>query len=157
MCPIRKSQQFEIIVKIIFVQALYRSAIASRNANNACVGCGDFGTYKLFLNNCGSWAVFMVGSNGLRVPDEARSRNMGGGGIGGVQDYLPFVYVITAGAMVYGYSKEGLRLGLETVAEPVSDIVHRANRLIEQAGGEFGAIPLENGDFAVGITWHFDW
>jgi RHS repeat-associated protein len=135
---------------------LYRAAIASRSANNACTGCGDFGTYKLFLNNCGSWAVFMIESNGMKIPNGVRSRNIGGGGIGGVQDYLPLTYTITAGAMAYGYTKEGIREGLEATAETVSGVARNVNRLIEQSGGKFGAIPLGNGDYAAGITWHFD-
>ncbi len=75
----------------------------------------------------------MVESHNVKVPDGVRTKNVGGAGVGGVQDYLPITYGVTGGAMIYGYSGIG--------------------QVLEQ--GEYGGITLSNGDVGAGITWRF--
>ncbi|MGB5881010.1 MAG: RHS repeat-associated core domain-containing protein, partial [Thermoanaerobaculia bacterium] len=90
-------------------ERLYRAAITSRNTNNKLVGYGDIGTYKFFTNNCGTWAKYIVESNGVSWPDEARNFNQGVG-INGMSDRMEeFINGLTQGVCVGGTTMNNIR------------------------------------------------
>lgn len=143
--------------------ALYRQVQDYRtriNVNNE----NAFGTYKVLVNNCGTWAVSMIEKQGIKVPKGVRKLNVFGAGVGGVQDYLPLTYTITGGAAVYGYGK----IGVQSTASAGKTAViatgqglywtgSKAVDLIESTGGEFYVAPYEDerGGASAGIRWTF--
>ena len=60
-------------------EVLYQLAIQSRNMNNEGPFDDDNGWYRLFDNNCGSWARWMIERVGIEYPKEAESLNFSSG------------------------------------------------------------------------------
>jgi RHS repeat-associated protein len=90
--------------------SLYRELHKQRYEMNECLK-NVFSTYKVLTNNCGTWAINMLTSQGINIPNKVRFLNFFGGGLGGPQDFLPITYAITGCAAGYGYTKVGLQDG----------------------------------------------
>lgn len=151
---VTQQQQFDLYIKAQDVRV-------NINLKNKDV-CG---TYKLPVNNCGTWAVKkMVRAQGIDVPKGFSNLNIFGTGIGGVQDYLPLTYLVTGGAMTYGYGKLGVqatysagKTAVVTTGQSIYWTGNKAKELVESTGGEFFVAPLEDdqaGGVCAGIRWN---
>jgi hypothetical protein len=152
---ITQEQQFDLYRKVQDVRVKI-----NLEHNDVC------GTYKLGVNNCGTWVTKkMIPPLGIPVPKGFRKVNLFGTGIGGIQDYLPVTYIITGGAMTYGYGKAGVQAtcsaGKNAVVATSQGIYWTGNKtkeLVESTGGEFYVAPIENdcdGAIGAGIRWNF--
>lgn len=115
-------------------ERLYRAASESRDLNNRSRMSRDMRSYAVATNNCGSWARKMIESNGLTWPEEASEYNMGGAGVGGIQDELPFSTMVTGLAAAYGCT---------------------FGRVVQETGGEYFMEGLGDDGIVGGVRWRF--
>ena len=76
----------------------------------------------------------MIESGGLAWPQEASSYNLGGSGIGGIQDKLPASSMVTAVAATYGCT---------------------AGRLVKETGGEYFIETQKDDSIVAGVKWRW--